>query len=167
VKLSLIVAADEKDLIGRGDALPWHLPEDLRRFKQLTTGHTLVAGRRTHDSIVARLGHALPGRFTVVATRGGLTGVDGAVFVPNVETALRVATDVEGFAGGDEVFVIGGSEIYRQTLSTITKVYLTRVHTVADGDVRMPEGWLDGFAQVDADRRPEFSFETYERPCTD
>jgi dihydrofolate reductase len=164
--MSMIVAADEKDLIGRGNELPWHLPEDLRRFKQLTTGHVLVAGRRTHESIVARLGRTLPGRFTVVVSRGTHPAVDGAVFVPDVASALRVAADVSTFAGRDEVFVIGGAEIYAHSLDKISKVYLTRVHVVADGDVRLPDGWLDGFAPTASDDCRGFSFEIYERTCT-
>lgn len=162
----MIVAADEKDLIGRGNELPWYLPEDLRRFKRLTTGHVLVAGRRTHDSILARAGRTLPGRFTVVVSRGSHPAVEGAVFVPDVASALRVASDVSSFAGREEVFVIGGAEVYAQALDTISRVYLTRVHTVADGEVRLRDGWLDGFDLASSEERPDFSFETYERPCT-
>ena len=162
----MIVAADEKNLIGRGNELPWYLREDLARFKQVTTGHVLVAGRRTHESIVARAGRALPGRFTVVVSRGSHPAVEGAVFVPDVASALRVAADVSSFAGRDEVFVIGGAEIYAQSLDKTSMVYLTRVHTVAEGDVRLPDGWLDGFDLTWSDDRPDFSFSTYERACT-
>jgi dihydrofolate reductase len=165
VTTALVVAADEGDLIGAGGRLPWHLPADLRRFKRLTTGHVVVAGRRTHKSIVDRLGHPLPGRITVVATRrSDLRSHDTVIYQPDVASALAVARAVEEFAGGDTVFVIGGAEIYAATLPTVDVVHLTRVHERHTGDVVMPAGWLDGFELVDKEQ-PEsgFSYLTYRR----
>ncbi len=168
VRTSLIVAADEHDVIGRDNDLPWHLPADLKRFRRLTTGHVLVSGRRNHDSIVARLGHPLPGRFTVVATRrAGLAGTGSVVYQPSVAAALAVARGIEAFAGRDEVFVIGGAEIYAQALPEVDRVYLTRVHSSVAGDTVLPAGWLDGFAPVGAeDTGPGagYSWLVYERP---
>jgi len=165
VNTVLIVAADEGDLIGAGGRLPWHLPEDFKRFRRLTTGHVVVAGRRTHESIVERLGHPLPGRITVVVTRrSDVRSHDTVIYQPDVESALAVARAVESFAGGDTVFVIGGAEIYVATLSGVDTVYLTRVHERHAGDVHLPAGWLDGFELVDKEQpEPRFTYLTYRR----
>ncbi len=166
VVTSLIVAADENDTIGRGGALPWHLPEDLKRFKRLTFGHAVVAGRKTHDSIVDRLGHPLPDRLTVVVTRhAGRSGGPGVIYQPDVDSALDAARTIETFAGGDEVFVIGGAEIYAQALPQVTRVHLTRVHDTIQGDARMPAGWLEAFDLYaeEAHATSGFTFQTYER----
>ena len=159
----MIVAADEKDTIGQDGRLPWHLTEDLQRFRRLTTGHVVVAGRKTHDSIVERLGCPLPGRITVVASRTGRGAANGVIFMPTVDDALAAARTIEEFTGGDEVFIIGGAEIYRATLNQVNRIQLTRVVGEVDGDTRLDDGWLDGFRLVEADPRDGFSFETYER----
>ena len=159
----MIVAAAANDVIGRGGKLPWHLPEDLKRFRALTMGHAVVAGRTTHDSIVERLGHPLPGRFTLVASRS-ITGTkDGAIYLPTIEDAVAAARAIESFSGGDEIFVIGGAEVYRETLGRVDRIYLTRVHDQVDGDTTMPGGWLDGFAVTDEDERDGYTFQTLER----
>ncbi|HEX6870629.1 MAG TPA: dihydrofolate reductase [Micromonosporaceae bacterium] len=164
MNLSLIVAADEHDVIGRGNDLPWHLPEDLRRFKRLTLGHVVVAGRRTHDAIVDRLGRALPGRVTVVVSRRAARSGDGVVYQPDLTSALGAAETIETFANGHEVFIIGGADIYTQTLPLVSRIHLTRVHDRVDGDVRMPAGWLEPFILVEREAPgPQFSFETYQR----
>jgi dihydrofolate reductase len=170
VTTALIVAADEGELIGAAGSLPWHLPADLQRFKRLTTGHVVVAGRRTHESILDRLGRPLPGRVTVVATRRfDLRSHDTVIYQPDVASALAVARAVERFAGGDTVFVIGGAEIYAAALPAVDRVYLTRVHDRHAGDVVMPAGWLDDFELVDKEQavslggQPRFSYLTYRR----
>lgn len=168
MRISLIVAADDAEAIGHGGDLPWHLPEDLRRFKRLTDGHVVVAGRRTHESILRRLGRPLPGRFTVVATRQtGLVGHGPVLYQPSVTAALSIARQIEAFAGGDEVFVIGGAEVYAQAMPAVDRVYLTRVHARVPADTHLPPGWLDPFEQVEQVRREQdglaYSFLTYER----
>jgi len=163
MRTTMIVAADEKNTIGHQGGLPWHLTEDLQRFRRLTTGHVVVAGRKTHDSIVERLGRPLPGRITVVASRRAHGASEGVVFLPSIQDALVAARTIEEFAGGDEVFVIGGAEIYRATLGQVDRVQLTRVAGEVDGDTHLDDGWLDGFRLVEEDPRDGFSFETYER----
>jgi dihydrofolate reductase/diadenosine tetraphosphate (Ap4A) HIT family hydrolase len=161
VRLSLIVAADEQDIIGRDGALPWHLPDDLKRFRQLTTAHVVIAGRLTHDSIVARLGRPLPDRTTLVVTRQpSVEPAEGVEFVPDLATALERALDL---AGDGEVFVIGGAQIYEATLPLVQTVHLTRVRGAFDGDVALPAGWLTPFELAERDDRGEFAFETYQR----
>jgi dihydrofolate reductase len=167
MRISLFVAADENELIGRDGALPWSLSEDLQRFRRLTTGHTMVAGRVTQDSIVARLGHPLPGRTTVVVTRNPSTqDTDDVLYRPDVATALATATEREAARGGDEVFVIGGTAIYRAALPYVRRVYLTRVAGTYEGDTWLDRDWLDGFRQVGRDPSAEpdrYTFLIYER----
>jgi dihydrofolate reductase len=189
VTTSLIVAAAANDVIGAGGALPWHLPEDMRRFRRLTAGHAVVLGRVTHESIVARLGRALPGRTSVVVSSRGVSVPGGAAdgtaevaWAGSVDEAMAAARAAEAGAAaraaaedalgglrasGGEVFVLGGASVYAQALPEVDRVYLTRVHREVAGDTSMPAGWLDGFALVGRDERPGpdggFSFLEYER----
>ncbi|MGC9669035.1 dihydrofolate reductase [Planosporangium sp. 12N6] len=169
MRTSLLLAASENDVIGRDNDLPWHLPTDLRRFKALTAGHVMVTGRLNHESIVNRLGRPLPGRITVVVTRqAGRPGDGPVIYQPSVPAALSVARSIEAFAGRDEVFVMGGAQIYAEALPEADTVYLTRVHAHVEGDVRMPAGWLAGFRLVESEPGPAgeelpYTFERYER----
>jgi dihydrofolate reductase len=142
VKVSIVVAATDGEVIGANGALPWHLPEDLRHFKRLTMGHVVVMGRVTYQSILDRLGHPLPGRTSVVVTSRPLPQDREDVLVA---ASPQVALEIAAEAGGSEVFVIGGESIYRQLLPAVDRVYLTRIHRDFPGDRRMPDGWLDGF----------------------
>ncbi|MCW2639745.1 MAG: hypothetical protein JWP76_2051 [Dactylosporangium sp.] len=169
VRTSLLLAATEDDVIGRDNDLPWHLPTDMRRFKALTAGHVVVVGRRTHESILSRLGRPLPGRITIVVTRqAGRPGEGPIIYQSSVPAALSVARAIEGFAGRDEVFVIGGAQIYTEALPEADTVYLTRVNAHVEGDAWMPKGWLDGFRLADKEHGPageelSYAFERYER----
>ncbi|HEY1642792.1 MAG TPA: dihydrofolate reductase [Streptosporangiaceae bacterium] len=145
--VALIVAASANDVIGRGRTLPWHLPDDLRRFKRLTAGHPIVLGRLTHESIVARLGRPLPGRTSVVvSSQPPATAEDGVIWATSVAAALAAAR--AGSLNGGEVFVGGGTSVYEQALPHADRIYLTRLHRDVDGDTAMPPGWLDGFTLV-------------------
>jgi dihydrofolate reductase len=164
VRISLIVAADENDVIGKDGVLPWHLAEDLKRFKQLTAGHAVVAGRATFDSMMDRLGHPLPGRITVVVTRNvGRRPYPSVIYKPDVPSALAAAETIEAFAGRDEVFIVGGAQIYQEALSVVQRVYLTRVHGTFDGDCGLPPGWLTPFELRAQTRHDKFTWLTYER----
>lgn len=118
--LSLIAAVDRRLAIGKGNALPWHLPADLKRFKALTLGKTVLMGRKTAESI----GRALPGRRNLVLTRSGRVPFDGMEAVASVDAAIGLA---------DEVCVIGGGEVYALALPMATHLFLTHVDTVVDG----------------------------------
>ncbi|HEY6275233.1 MAG TPA: dihydrofolate reductase [Streptosporangiaceae bacterium] len=147
--ISLVVAAAKNEVIGRDGALPWHLPDDLRRFRALTTGQVVVMGRLTHESIVARLGHPLAGRTSVVVSSTLPDAADERVVVAgSVGSALEVAASISALAGSGEVFVIGGESVYRQVLPSADRIYLTRVHAEEAGDRRMPDRWLAGFELV-------------------
>jgi len=126
--LSAIVATDERGGIGKDGRLPWHLPNDLKRFKALTMGKPLVMGRRTFDSI----GRALPGRQNIVVSRRPDLVIDGCSVAPSFAAALAAA------AGATEVCVIGGAEIYRLALPMTGLVHLTKVHATVDADTFFP-----------------------------
>jgi dihydrofolate reductase len=142
VIVSLIAAVAENGVIGRDGTLPWSLPADLRRFRDLTTGHHVVMGRKTHASI----GRALPDRVNLVLTRTAAAVAPGCRAVPSLAAALEVARD----AGESEVFVIGGAAVYALALPLAARIYLTRVVARVDGDVRFPE--LDAARWVEVSR---------------
>ena len=126
--VTLIVAADRRGVIGRDGGLPWHLPDDLRRFKTRTMGEPIVMGRRTWNSI----GKPLPGRHNIVITRQPSLVLDGATVVDSLDAALRAAGAVP------EVCVIGGAEIFRLALPVATTVELTVVEAEVGGDTFLP-----------------------------
>ena len=127
--LSLIVAHAKNNVIGHNNTLPWHLPEDLKRFRALTTGHHIIMGRKTFES----LGRLLPGRTTVIVTRNKAFKVDGALVAHSLQAALVLA------ANDAEPFVIGGAELYKDGLKHATKLYITEVHAEFSGDAYLPE----------------------------
>lgn len=126
--VSIVVAMDERDGIGRAGGLPWRLPDDLRQFKALTLGKPVVMGRRTWDSI----GRPLPGRLNIVVSRQPRLALPGATVVPSLAAALQAAGDVP------ETCVIGGAELYRVALPATDVLHLTRVHAVTDADTFFP-----------------------------
>ena len=126
--VTLIVAVADSGVIGRDNTLPWHLPEDLKRFKRLTMGKPVVMGRKTFESI----GKPLPGRLNIVVTRDANYHRDGVAVVHGTDDALRAAADVP------EVMVIGGAELFRVFLPRAGRVHLTRVHGDIEGDVMWP-----------------------------
>lgn len=128
--ISLVVAASDNNVIGKGNALPWHLPDDMKHFRALTDGHVMIMGRKTFDSI----GKALPNRKNIVITRQEIDPAAGCDVVHSLEEALALARST----GAEEAFIIGGGEIYAQALPLADRVYLTRVHTTIDGDAYFP-----------------------------
>jgi dihydrofolate reductase len=130
--LELVVAVADNDVIGRGNRLPWRLPADLRHFKLLTVGRPILMGRKTYDSI----GKALPNRLNLVLTRSDDFAPGDCTVVRSLEDARRAADDTA-------LMVIGGAEVYRQSLPQATCIHLTRVHTrIEDGDTFF-SGWRD------------------------
>ena len=157
--ISLIVAVAENGVIGDRNALLWHISEDLRHFKAVTTGHPVVMGRKTWES----LGRPLPNRTNVVITRQNIE-IPGCTVVHSLEEAVAL------FPADEEVFVIGGAQIYGGALPAADRFYLTRVHRAYEGDTRFPEWdaaeWrLVGSESFPCGERYEypFTFETYER----
>jgi dihydrofolate reductase len=125
VALVLLAALDRHHAIGRGNALPWHLPDDLKRFKALTLGKPVLMGRKTAQS----LGRALPGRLNLVLTRSGQVPFDGMEPVASLEAARRRAAE----SGAEELCVIGGGEIYALCLHQAVRMHLTHVDTLVEG----------------------------------
>jgi dihydrofolate reductase len=128
-RISIIVAMAKNRVIGNDNSIPWRLPNELQLFKKLTMGHHIVMGRKTYESI-ARL---LPGRTTVIVTRQPDYRVEGATVVHSLEAALASAGDDE------EIFVIGGAELYRAALPVADRIYLTTVDAAPEGDTCMPD----------------------------
>lgn len=129
--LSLLVAASENNVIGKNNQLPWHLPNDLKYFKNLTWGMPILMGRKTFDSI----GKPLPGRKSIVITRNKDWEYEGVDVVHSIEEAVQKAESY----GVKEIFVIGGAEIFKTSLSAANRIYLTRIQQDFDGDVFFPE----------------------------
>ena len=152
MRIVIVVAATEAGVIGKNNALIWHLPDDLKRFKQLTLGKPIVMGRKTYDAI----GKPLPGRHNIVITRQ-IIEIAGCTVVHSLEQALRAAGDVE------ECCIIGGAEIYRQALPLTQRIELTRVQASLDGDAYFPSldpyAWRQVFREEHAaDERHEYAF---------
>lgn len=125
----MIVAVANNGVIGVNNTLPWHLPEDLKRFRALTMGHHIIMGRKTYES----LGRLLPGRTTVIVTRNVGYQVDGAVVVHSLDDAMRFCKQDE------ELFLIGGAQLYQDGLPHVQKLYITRVDIEVEGDAFLPE----------------------------
>lgn len=153
--VSLIAAMAENRVIGKGGHLPWHVPADLKRFRELTMGHSLIVGRKTWESI----GRPLPGRRMIVLTRRESFVAEGCMVAHDFSEALSLAGD------DPEVFVGGGVEIFRQALPLAHRIFLTVVHGAYEGDVTFPEIPPE-FIETDRLEVPEppsCTFLTYER----
>ncbi|MFT4031477.1 MAG: dihydrofolate reductase [Siphonobacter sp.] len=149
--IHLIVAVAENGAIGKDNQLLWHLPDDLKRFKQLTTGHPVIMGRKTYESI----GKPLPNRTNIIITRDQNYTAEGCVVVSSVEEALYA---------NEDVYIIGGAEIYRQTLPYADNIHLTEVHTSIEGDTFFPKIAVDEWLELNrehhpADEKHQYSFD--------
>ena len=160
MKVSLIVAITDNGVIGHEGGMPWRMSDDLKRFKRLTMDHHLIMGRNTYESI----GRLLPGRTTIILTRNADYQVAGALMARDLDHALELA------AGDDEVFVIGGAEVYRFAMPYVSKMYVTRIHATVKGDTVFPaidwDEWsMEASTMWVADEKNEFdyTFEEYEK----
>lgn len=158
--LSIIVAAAENNVIGRDNGLVWRLSADLKRFKALTTGHTILMGRKTYESV----GKALPNRRNIVISRNPDYKAAGCEVVRGVEEALELTK------GEDEVFVTGGGTIYKELWDKADRLYLTVVHQECEGDTVIPpvdpEKWKEVSReehQADEKNECDYTFINYER----
>ena len=166
MRVSLIVAMAENRTIGLDGDVPWHISGDLRNFRQLTLGHPVVMGRKTYQSI----GGALPGRANIVVTRDRDFRAPDADVVHDLEEALVKAAANAEIEGVEEVFVIGGAEIYAQAVGRAQRVYLTEVHQELPGNAFFPElargEWTESARQrnePENDGGPAFSFVVLDR----
>ena len=164
IDLSLIAAVASNDVIGRDGGLPWHLPADLKHFKRLTTGHTVLMGRRTWQSILEAIGRPLPKRRSIVLSRDASYAAPGAETASDLDSALALTEP------GEKIFIIGGHSLYASSLPRAKTLELTRVHAEIDGDVTFPavdwQHWcLEWSEDHPADERHAhaFTFERYAR----
>jgi dihydrofolate reductase len=161
VKISLVAAVARDGVIGRENAIPWHLPEDARRFRALTMGHPVVMGRRTWDSLPERF-RPLPGRRNVVVSRNPGWHADGAERAESLDDALRL------LEGAPQVFVIGGAGLYAEALAVADELVVTEIDAEVEGDVFFPTWERAAFREesreqhVSEDGVP-FAFVTYTR----
>jgi dihydrofolate reductase len=152
--VTLLAAVARNGVIGVDGGLPWRLPGDLPRVKSLTTGHVLVMGRKTFDSI----GRALPGRSTVVVTRQPGWSAEDVHVAASVSQAIEVAASID-----DHVYVFGGAEVYAQTLDRADRLELTEVHAEPEGDTFFPAVDWSEWTEVSREHNDGFDFVTYER----
>lgn len=129
VNLSIAVAVGENFAIGKNNQLLWHMPADLKYFKQTTSGHTIIMGRKTFDSV----GRPLPNRRNIVITRDATLKIDGVEVVNSLDKALEITNNEE-----KPVFIVGGAEIYRQALPKTQTIYLTTIHHTFEADTFFP-----------------------------
>ncbi len=161
MRLALIAAVARNGVIGRGGGLPWRIPADLKYFKATTMGKPMIMGRRTFESI----GKALPGRTSIVVTRQAGFRAEGVEVAGHLDQAVAIADGL----GADEAMVIGGGEIYAAALPRAERIYLTEVHTDAEGDVYFPPYDRAQWRELSRDDHPAegdtpaFSFVTLER----
>jgi dihydrofolate reductase len=159
-KLSILVAMARNRTIGVNNTLPWRCPEDLKHFKTLTMGHHMIMGRKTFDSI----GKPLPGRTTVVVTRNNDLSIAGCVIAHSLNEAIAAC------GGDEEIFIVGGAELYRQAFSLVDTLYITEIQQDVEGDAHFPAFdksiWLEESREARSQEVPqslEYHFVTYRR----
>jgi len=163
--LSIIVAVAENNVIGKNNTLIWSLPADMKFFKEKTKGHVIITGRKNYESIPEKF-RPLPERTNIVITRQVDYKAPGAIVVASIEAAMQYA---QQHHANEEIFIIGGAEIYKQTIAACHKIYLTRIHHSFDGDAFFPEltaDWkLTHQENISADEKNKypFTFQTWTR----
>lgn len=163
--VSLIVAATRNQVIGLDNQMPWHLPADLRYFKQRTLGKPIIMGRKTWES----LGRPLPGRLNIVISRQADVELAGAEVFADLEAAILRGQEWATQQGVDEVMVIGGGQLYQQALTLAQRVYLTRIDLELEGDTFFPVLDAQQWRQTDAqahpaqNQEPGYTFEVWQR----
>jgi dihydrofolate reductase len=160
MSVSIIVAMAQNRTIGVNNTLPWRCPKDLKHFKALTMGHHMIMGRKTFDSI----GKPLPGRTTVIVTRNAALKVEGCLVTHSLPEAIKLC------ANDEEVFIVGGAEIYAQALPLADTLYITEIQQDVEGDAHFPafdrNAWQETAREVRSQTEPQtlqYHFVTYRR----
>ncbi len=160
--IKILVAFDENRVIGKNNALIWHLPADLQRFKTLTTGHVIIMGRKTYESI----GRPLPNRTTIAITRQETFNPEGILVSHSLEEAILKAKSISR----EDIYIVGGAEIYQMSLAVADQILVTQLHDIFDGDTYFPEIPLDTWEIVsrekgitDEKNKFQYSFLTYQK----
>jgi dihydrofolate reductase len=161
MNISIIVAADEQNAIGINGNIPWHLPADFKRFKEITIGHPVIVGQKTFESI----GKPLPQRTNIIVTNIPDYKQKDCLVAHSIEEAIDLAKKID-----EDIFVIGGGQIYKLAMPFVNKIYLTRVHKIFNGDVFFPEidddQWelvASEFHKKDEQNKEDFTFLIYKR----
>lgn len=160
--ISLIAAVARNGAIGKNNQLLWHLPEDMRHFRETTRGKPVIMGRRTWESLPDAF-RPLPGRHNVVVSRNATFQAPGATLIGSLNEAIQLTEDT-----ADEVFIIGGAELYRQALPAVQRLYLTEIASDFDGDVFFPPIQANDWTEISRSAAQsasglEFSFVVYQR----
>jgi dihydrofolate reductase len=160
--LKILVAFDENRVIGKNNTLIWHLPADLKRFKSLTTGHVIIMGRKTFESI----GKPLPNRTTIVISRQADLQIEGVIIAHSVEEAILKAKSISR----EDIFIVGGAEIYTLSLALADQILVTQLHDIFEGDAYFPEIPMETFEVTEKERgitdeknAYQYSYITYTR----
>ncbi|MEN9959740.1 MAG: Dihydrofolate reductase [Bacteroidota bacterium] len=160
--LKILVAFDENRVIGKNNTLIWHLPADLKRFKTLTTGHVIIMGRKTFESI----GKPLPNRTSIVISRQADLQIDGAIIAHSVEEAILKAKSITR----EDIYIVGGAEIYALSLPLADQLLVTQLHDIFEGDAYFPEIPTETFEITEKERgitdeknAYQYSYITYTR----
>ncbi len=164
--ISLIVAMSDNGVIGLNNGMPWHVPGDLKRFKELTSGKPVIMGRKTYDSIVARNGKPLPGRTNIVISRSAPKVAAGVLVYDDLDAAIHKAQDIAHAEGHNEIFIIGGAQIYAMSLLCANRIYMTKIHRHYKGDAYFPYIDVNEWQKLSketVDGDPSYSFITLER----
>lgn len=142
--IKILVAFDENRVIGKNNELIWHLPADLKRFKALTTGHVIIMGRKTYDSI----GKPLPNRTTIVISRTAGLQIEGVICTTSIEEAILKAKSLSR----EDIFIVGGAEIYALSLAVADQILVTQLHDIFEGDAFFPEILADQWMVTEKER---------------
>ena len=163
--ISIIVAVAENNVIGKDNSLIWHLPADMKFFKEKTTGHCIITGRKNYESIPEKF-RPLPGRTNIIITRQKDYNAPGTIVVKSIQDAIEKAIQT----GDKEIFIIGGGEIFKQSLHLADKIYLTKIYHSFDGDVYFPEININEWKETertkgitDEKNKYAYDFITYEK----
>jgi dihydrofolate reductase len=157
--ISIIVAQAQNGVIGSENDLPWHLPDDLKRFKKFTTNNCVIMGANTYKSILNRLGKPLPDRFNIVLSRSKIFKEKGVFSAPSMDAALKKAEELDC-----EIFVIGGEQVYKDAIKFADRIYLTKINSTISGDRIFPDLNPQNWAELHReyhkkDKKHAFSFE--------
>lgn len=159
MKISIIVALTKNNVIGSKNKLLWNIPEDLKRFKNLTTGHHILMGRKTFESI----GRILPNRTNIILSKHEVIKIPNAFVFNNLSKAIKFAKD----RGENELFIIGGGMIYKECLPLVDKIYITKINDQYEGDVYFPKinykDWTQIFNEKHLDNNPSFEYSILEK----